>query len=451
MKINQNSVMAEKSAFSSVPILLLRFLLFIIAFGWIFQLTDAQVVTQDTSDIIWQKYIWPDQCGDVKFSPDGKYIYAAINYNIVKFDAKTGDSLSTFIGHHGGFDPFRMNISALGNYIVTIDGANKALLWNCSNEKLIYNFSDSNKFAASCVDIDPNERFILIGLGDYFSVWDIKTLKKIKFFLCTGINSSTSFDVKFSHDGTKFAIVSSYTEQFTNQDKTLITLWEVGTWKKIKDIFLLGDRDWLSHLKFSFNDSLLSLMYESRVVYVNNLYTNKTIEFRSNFSGNLTNCYNIEFLPDNIHYLLSFGNDNGERSLNLYNFQIDKTEKQYNLLSLNSDCSEKIGTVITNGIYQLNYITPIISNISETTREIENIKIYKNNKLLYVEFLTMKIGNSSVEIFDIQGNRIFQNNLGFINPGLNKFELNTNLPIGVYFCEVQINNSRFSQKFQIGE
>jgi len=405
----------------------------------------------DTTDIVWQKYIGPDQCGDVKFSPDGKYIYAAINYNIVKLDAKTGDSLSTFVGHHGGFDPFRMNISALGNYIVTIDGANKALLWDCRSERLIYNFSDSLKMPSTCIDIDPNEKNILIGHGDYFSLWDAKTRTQLNSFLCTGINPSTSFDVKFSHDGTKFAIVSSYEEQQTHKDKTLITIWETGTWKKIKDIFLLSDRDEWSHLKFSFNDSLLSLMYETRIVFVNNLFTNKTVEFRNDFSGILNYTSDIEFLPDNIRCFLSFYNDNGENSFNLYNLVTEKTEHTYNLRVGNSDCSQKTGAIIANGRTRLTVINPNVTSIPGSENAKEGINIYKKNRLLYLEFTTLKTGNSTVELFDIKGNSVYQDNLGFINPGLNKFELNTNLPIGVYFCKLQINNSRFSQKFQIGE
>jgi hypothetical protein len=77
------------------------------------------------------------------------------------------------------------------------------------------------------------------------------------------------------------------------------------------------------------------------------------------------------------------------------------------------------------------------------------IKIYYQDKNLVLDFSTDKTGNCQMEIFDLKGNILFQQDLGFVNSGINKFELKTNLPIGVYFCKLKINDYSITQKFQI--
>ncbi len=405
----------------------------------------------DSTDIVWQKYIWPSACGGAKFSPDGKFIYAAIDSGIVKLNALTGDSISTFEGKHSGLDGFKMDISALGNYIVTESYESKAIIWDCKNEKIFNILSETLGMPISCICIDPLERYVLFGSGDYFAVYDIQTLKKVTSFRCTGISMSWSGQVKFSHDGTKFAIVSWYEENFTKTIKTSVTLWETLTWKKITELYNQEGRQSSSNgeLEFSYNDLLLGFVSNSQwKAFVFNLNSNKLINISDTTLPN-NYCYNIDFLNDNIHWFYSYGDLNGKVSYDLYNFNKDLVEKKYDIRARNNDYNINSNQLILNGRDWLTLFKPPFTDVSNSDILNENLLIYFQDNKIILELSTIQNGNSQLFISDLNGKNLYHQDLGYVVQENTKYFIDIVLPTGIYLCKVIVGPKVYSKKFEI--
>ena len=93
-------------------------------------------------------------------------------------------------------------------------GAN---IWDVQQEKLIKSMQYGNDVIGfpSGISISPDDKYVLIGLAsdsaNNIIVYDPNIDKEITRFNCGG----TPLAIKFSHDGTKFAICYWYTDQLT--------------------------------------------------------------------------------------------------------------------------------------------------------------------------------------------------------------------------------------------
>ncbi|MGA2297027.1 MAG: T9SS type A sorting domain-containing protein [FCB group bacterium] len=411
---------------------------------------NAQPKPQDTSDIIWQKYIFPQSCGDAKFSPNGNYIYAALDNHIVKLSAQTGDSISTFEGelHIGATDAPTMDISALGNYIVTRDYGPHGMLWDCKKEKLIKNFTDGG---INTICISPDEKFILFNVlnTDSIVVYDPTIDKEIFKFKCRG----SALAIKFNHDGTKFAIVSWYQDQLTNKIYNSVTLWETGTWKQISEIYNKEGYSGPYILKFSYDDLLLGFVGYNTInrAYIYNINTNQLIK-TSDTTNKHKNCYDVDFLPDNIHWFFFYAsNIDNSYSYDYYNYKSDIIENKYQIHGGTADCDKNTNKVLVNGMYWLTMLKPTVISVKPPDLINEKLNIIQQSGNLTIELTSEHIGFADISISDLLGKNIEQQKLGFINQGLNRFIINANLPNGIYICKISINDYSISQKFQISK
>lgn len=406
-------------------------------------------VVQDSSDIIWQKYIWPHKCGDAKFSPDGEFIYAAIDSQIVKLSAETGDSISTFEGKHNGLDGFQMDISSLGNFIVTKDYLNNAMLWDCKKEKLILNLSTTGGFVSTCICIDPLERYILIGSGDYFTVYDLKTFIKITSFNCTGIKNSSSTAVKFSHDGSKFLIVSWSQANTSDPFITTVTLWETGTWKRISELYSHEGRHQFATIKLSFDDKYLGYVddYNSKG-YIIDIISKKILLY----SDLKKICVDINFSPNIINCIFCYyDNKVDQSSIEIWDILKLNRDKTYIISSngITSDYTNNSNQFFINGHYWLTLMKPYITGIKGSSIFEENLKINYLGRSLVLECNSELLGNCHVTILELSGKILHTQDIDLNNIGTNKLIIDLNLFSGIYICQLIVNNRSISQKFEI--
>ena len=421
------------------------FTLFVILFA-LLQFAFAQPKPQDTSDIIWQKYLGASKpCGDAKFSADGNTIYANINSQIFKLSAKTGDSIGMFDGTAAMY----VMDYAGGKYIATITGALGANIWDVQQEKLIKSMQYGNDVIGfpSGISISPDDRFVLIGLasdsGQNIVVYDPNIDKELTRFQCKG----NPLAIKFSHDGTKFAICSYYTDQLTQITHTSVTIWETETRKQIKELYNTLNFSPDVYIKFSYDDKMFAITFNvGKFTEIFDINLNKII----NSSDLVQQCFYMDFYPDNNHCFFYYGKDNGYHSFEYYNLNNGKTDHKYIIYDGGIDCNINTNQVIINGWYWLTLLKPTITKVLDAGLIKEKLNIQGQSDTFTIELTTEHIGNAEVFISDLLGKNIYQQSLGLVIQGLNRFSINVNLPIGIYICKILINDYSISQKFQVG-
>ena len=154
------------------------------------------------------------------------------------------------------------------------------------------------------------------------------------------------------------------------------------------------------------------------------------------------------FYTDNIHYFIYYANGSGYNSFEYYNAITGKTENKYSIYDGLIDCNNNL--VLANGYYYLTLLKPTTSNIINPALINEKLNIIEQSSNLTIELTTEHIGNAELSITDLLGKNIYQEKLGIVIQGLNRFSINANLPVGIYICKININDYSISQKFQVG-
>mgnify|MGYP000678174334 CR=1 FL=1 len=415
------------------------------AMGLATEPTFAQDIQQDTSDIIWQKFIWPIGCGDGKFSPDGKIIYAGVgeysgslSNKIIMLSAETGDSIGEFSGLHCGLgNDFELEISSLGNYIIT-KGYGSGYLWDCNQKTLIKNLSDTFGGIFS-ICISPNEEYILIGKADKnIIVYSPKEEREITKFHCGG----SVLDLKFSHDGTKFAVCSYYYDNHTEQYRITLTLWETGTWKKLKDLFdREGDQLRVYDISFSYDDTKIAADF--------GIFNLLTGEYVYPDDGTWRPKY-IAFFTDSDYAFCNYIWDDGDSySFDLYKIPEKISIRKYKIRDGGIDCDVKTNRVFVNGWDWITMLKPTITSVPEEKIKEINLRIMEENNQLYVEITSLKSGLGTIEIYNLTGQKLYELDSVYLEEGKLRKKIEIQLPSGVYFCKLRKEGIEITEKFKI--
>lgn len=165
------------------------------------------------SDTIWTKYM-NSVVTAVKFSPDGRYIYAAVHaYGPLKLDANTGEILNEYQGFKFGDNTFFRALSVSNDGRFTVGGYSDTLfLYDNNDGKIVktYKYSIEGVFfnIFSQVIISNDNKYVIATVGYNLSandktkyklcVWDMETTKLLKSDEITkGINIEQMRDKKY--------------------------------------------------------------------------------------------------------------------------------------------------------------------------------------------------------------------------------------------------------------
>ena len=205
-----------------------------------------------------------------------------------------------------------------------------------------------------------------------------------------------------------------------------------------------GEGSGYIYLKFSKNDELLASVRKSpTITTIHNLNT-KSIEFEPG-----KNYFNVEILPDNIHYFLYYAT----WSRTIYSELRTKNNllKTYNFSSGISDVFEDNGKW---NIFCCSRNTPIrlLTNepvgVETDTIINERIIISDSDNNLFIQIYNIFANNLLLEISDLQGSIIYSSILQNNSPN-NRILFPVNLNSGVYICKITAGDKSCTHKFQI--
>jgi WD40 repeat protein len=154
----------------------------------------------------------------VIFSPDGKQLLSGSGDGMVKlWDAASGQEIRTFKGHSSRV--FSVAFSPNGKQMLSGSFDNTVNLWDAVNGKRIRTFP-GNTMSFSSVAFSPDGKQVISG-GSFdgtVKLWDVASGQLIKTFSGVPMGNYGAF----SPDG-KQALIG-------------LTLWDVASWQKIKDL-----------------------------------------------------------------------------------------------------------------------------------------------------------------------------------------------------------------------
>ncbi len=422
----------------------------------LFSLLPALLPAQAAPDlgILWQKEYQDIDIKFAKFSKDGQFVYCATETNILKMSAETGEILSTF--DNAGLSSitwlFSLAISNSGNYLAASNGRN-ICIWDTRTEKPFKSivFGDDGK-DSTCKNavFTLDEKYLIITMRikdgtdkepNYIMVYDLETDKQVKCWYVSGILNP----IAISHDGKYFATGIAY-QDFLQRWYNKIILWETGTW--IQSAMLEnveGNSEGYSRIKFSYNDRYLgSIRGSLRTAYIFDLSSKQVI--KSSENGRM--CGNLEFLPDNQHFLfLYYDQKKEEHSIELHDFN--------NFIKSYSVRAGIVDSYDSSGIWKIFcYAWNTFSMLSNQTTSVtekqkENVfRIYYDNGMVIIEMNSNLIFPTDFKIYNILGNTLYSSSIPEATRN-NIYNVNINLLSGLYVCKITSGNNEYSIKFQV--
>lgn len=403
---------------------------------------------QPDLSIVWQKNIFPTMIEDAQFSADGRWIYCVIGNTIHKMDAENGEFVSVFDNKnqiHGIYD---MEVSKGGNYIVTANEGGGMGIWDTQSESVIKYFTfevSSGENVVSSITISPDERYILIGAGGFPGFPKLPIYKIVVFDLL--INKEINrLDLegrlnmlRFSQSGKYFVTAGYVHNEFENKDYDQIILWNSETWEKVKILENIeGTGSGYRFIKYSNNDEYVGVVRRGPwEVHIYDLQTHELVK-----SSDGRGCVNLAFLPDSLHYILSyfppeFYKISTHEFIGAYTLNLQRTQT--------STSTKKI--FVQNGT-EIYLMEQILTDVNELPISDNKFKVYSDNGKLFVELFYFSDSKNQILISDLLGNIRYTKELEYIQQNV-KIELNSNLPTGIYFCKITDGTKEYSQKFEI--
>ncbi|MFC2130995.1 T9SS type A sorting domain-containing protein [Bacteroidota bacterium] len=403
-------------------------------------------------EVVWQKEVFPKDITEAYFSADGQWIYAAVGNTIEKISVSTGEFSSTFSPEGMSKGINGMDISELSNLIVTHDGNGGISLWDTHLEKAIKYKSFSTKInydGAIAVAISPNEKYLSL----LVTVWNSNTNERDGYFVIYDILNDTEIKristnqdcrtIKFSHNGKYFATGGyyKYNDGTGEKDYDQIILWSCETWEPIDTIENLeGTGEGYRRIKFSKDDKYLGCVrkgaYDARIYELNSLNLVKISE-----EGRL--CFNIELLPDNNHYLLSYATWDSDFDLVLYDF--NSTINNFPFIAEQMDyCDfdDDLKVFCCGGKYPLTILAKKTIGI-ETQFTTNELKYSYNDGKLIIDFGDIPFNQPEINIYNILGMNVGARHAVPVQHNGNTIETNIEyLSAGVYFVVVDVSGKR---------
>lgn len=405
----------------------------------------AAAQTAPDLGILWQKEIPGLDVKYAKFSHDGQFVHLSVGNNIKKMAIETGEIVLTF-DNPTGKDLWSFEISGMGNFIVSHDGNGKMNLWDVNLGKMVKEYSSSNIPNIGNIhyaDISPDESKLYLSVfygGSYYlliyNLLEDKEIKRIKF-------EEQLHKLKVSHDG-KYLVTGLYYEDMNKGIMNKLILWETETWQQVAVLEDIEGNDSYTNLKFSPNDAYLGsvrmLPYDVHIFDLNTKILIKTSETNRK-------CNNIEFLPDNIHFLLNYFTWNEEHDLELHNFKERIKNYKYSVGILESFDSNQIWKIFACRTPNFILLTNGITSVNEGNSD-NNILMYFDDGKVHLDFTGIVTYPVNVTIYDIVGNVIHSEIIMDLLPNL-KYELKADLPSGLFIGKIITGNKEYTFKLNI--
>ncbi len=243
------------------------------------------ILKAELSDTIWTHPLW-GIIKAVKFSPDGKYIYAGSDKNwITKIDAVTNKEI---YGINTPADFMSMDLSKDGKYILLTASKDTVLLINAEDKALIRQF--------------------IIPAGT-----ELKGLPQ---------NASISYDSKYCS--------ITYHRSLPNfKSKISILVWELETGKLIKDID--ASNPGADFLKFSPRENIFAVgNYKGDNGKATiDIYSTETWDILYTLGGHTVNLEGINFSPDG-NYLASWSSADDSNLIKVWDIKNRKLNQNIN-------------------------------------------------------------------------------------------------------------------------
>ncbi len=401
------------------------------------------------SDTVWVKEIG-SEVQQVKFSPDGNYIYAAVvGRQPMKLSTATGEILMEYEGLMLGGGNIRSNmaLSPDGRLLYAGNEGNTMYIWDTETgviiDSLQTNYEEKEKPYYKSVTVSDKYIAALVaylylnnhGELTYTTathIWEVNTREKVKV-----LSSYGSHTIKFSPDG-------KYLAQIRSTDPILINS---ETWDLYSSNFT-GHTGSIQDIAFSPDGALLASCGSAGEIKIWNLNQQTLLTSLQDY-GNLTS---IGFI--NNSKIICDGNvDYTQRYTKIWDLDQEKvigmikTNKPW---SLDIDKNEQYCVLALTDRILLFNINSVITSIKDIKQPILHINLAPNPTKLntYLIIQSDEDMHLSIEILDINLNLLKQLQSVYISKGRNEISCDTTLfPPGVYFC--RITSDTFSKTYKV--
>jgi WD40 repeat protein len=357
------------------------------------------------SDTLWTKYIG-STVRKVKFSPDGRFVYAAITgRSPLMLDASTGEILQEFKEFTYSDYLFNnaLDISTDGKMLVGGD-FHKLYIFDTESGKVIdslesntmnfeYNrfndvvFAQDNNFVIACLDYASSPQ----NTSSKLLIWDKNTKKIVK-----EINGTKIINLAKNDNNSKLAFI----DRENDDNSYFITLLEIGTWKELG--VLNGHQNRITDLSFSPDGSLLASCDDNRYI---NIFEIEKKELKINFRTIELYLYSLELINNNSIVL---GNGDWNK-FKLSNISLENLKETYSIpvyrprdFSFYNNTKVVIADLENITVLKADRLSSIPFTIGKdklypnpTNQNLTIPKTYFNENLIYINIIDM----SGKEVF----------------------------------------------------
>lgn len=411
-------------------------------------------MAQDFSkDTLWTKNLWPEEVRACRFTPDGKYVIAAVGKTICKFDALTGELVSRFKDTCDETITV-MEISKNFSIIATLDFPQDTLfIWDVIQEKIIKKIPVKNNTSngASHMVISSDDRYLILGLlrsdVDNLIIYNTDTWKEEKILSLLGGWKR----IAISPDDKYFVVGSLDYNESEERFYSHLTLWKTENWEFVNELgYFKGE---IIGLNYSYDGKYLLFGRNSgdpEPIYVWDMETlYKFKEYPKSKTGQTH--YKAKLSPDYRYIALSSGPPPIQLATLIWDFINDTLICKYNYPSDDLDVNQIGDNIILTNILKLISIKPKLIPSSKIDYSKENpfLKLKYINNLLNISLSSALPAFYKLEIYDNSGKMITEVNLGYLEKGDHIFTRTIQLSSGVYFATIRFGGSSISKQFDV--
>ncbi|MFO0808076.1 MAG: protein kinase [Gemmataceae bacterium] len=216
---------------------------------------------------------------DVAFSPDGRHVASASGSSIKIWDATSGTTLVTLVGHTARIG--RVAFSPNGRQIVSGSDDKTLKLWDATTGTELATFRGHESFVSTVAFSPDGQRIVSGGFDKTVRVWDVATRSEVLAPLRPGHYVRS---VAFSPDGRRIAAGGSGPK---------VRLWDVTTGQEVAT--LSDNTGTVRTLAFRPDGRWLATAGDDEVVVLWDLTTRSKV---STFRGHTDAVTTIAFAPD---------------------------------------------------------------------------------------------------------------------------------------------------------
>ncbi len=386
------------------------------------------------SDTVWVKEIG-SEVQQVKFSPDGNYIYAAVvGRQPMKLSTATGEILMEYEGLMLGGGNIRSNmaLSPDGRLLYAGNEGNTMYIWDTETgviiDSLQTNYEEKEKPYYKSVTVSDKYIAALVaylylnnhGELTYTTathIWEVNTREKVKV-----LSSYGSHTIKFSPDG-------RYLAQIRSTDPILINS---ETWDLYSTDFT-GHTDYIQDIAFSPDGSLLASCGWNNEIKIWNI-EKKQIQLE--IQSDNYYCKQILFIDNNNN--IAGGSDFTTGGIEIWKQGELSPSKKYKIGLYDMDFySEKNLISVASGksMTLIDISKPL--SVPLDIKNSDTTSPNPTNGISQINFILPKSGLTRVSISDMLSNELSILYNGFLEQGEHNFQwIANNVPNGTYFCNI---------------